>query len=1485
MHRVDEAVKPIRRAELAAANKFAGLRNPQNDRINIEKANLEPPRPLRPLPISRMASVESPLLSIETVTKKSRPQHFSEISVTGVGVVTPPEHLTPIQSTPPPSRNPESVDDSVQSRFRNARSIAQLTRQKVVDADMKVPKRVENLVIKGRIPFSSPSQTNPSYTSPMKEKPKVQGNATSCPSDPNVSPHQDPREEDDSGIKVDYISTSPSPTNLSGSAPNGLSSAPASPSSTLALDYKPPKPNKNYGFERVKHIQGERPSFGLRGHGAEAATGAWGSSPFARRKAPEMLAEKDMRLGTSSSAPAAEPAKKTAFSKPNSALPLFAQRKTSIPIEKVMVKSSGSSATQQHTKQTTPASKNWGAGSFGQQKAPELPENASTGLFASRVDPGPNNIAPTSPLPGVQDAASFAQQKPTPLTETTTGSSTTGPSSPTHQSTLDSDSRTISGVGSVGSGPVTVPKPQDPTPSSSDNFINGNQGSQASASDLGKREEAKVLDSTVSPGGWGAGAFAGKRASGISDDTHIKPTPSESISSKPASPIPSIEQPLGAQRSTSKPPATAWGASPFARRAAQIDELAEVKANQIETKLDDNLSYMPKPDRERKFGSRKIPSDTPSSLKVISPNQADTAASQGMTSKTSQEWRLLSKKPGQKTASKDFWNTLGEVIRSPKRDESLATQRPQPVETSQAAKDDGQSRPRPGKSGSDDWEMLEMAAKTEAKKTETKAGATRVEEDWGAEYDSLPKLRREVEQSKTTVQPQKTPDEFSLQGFEKPKSRDADDGRNRKYEEEETYIRDRTRDKKKGRGVDDRKREDRKKRQGRGRNARYREEEEEDEDDDGYDDYVERKRQKAVRKAQREAERVGPIPITLPELITVADLAAALQVEKSLFLSQLGELGFEDISLTSVMAGETAGLVAQEYGYEPTVETGEDEDLKPRPPPEDPSVLPSRPPVVTIMGHVDHGKTTLLDYLRKSSIVAQEHGGITQHIGAFSVKMSSGKPITFLDTPGHAAFLSMRQRGAYVTDIVVLVVAADDSVKPQTKEAIRHAREAKVPIIVAISKVDKDGARIDQVKNDLAANGVEIEDFGGDVQVVCVSGKTGAGMEDLEENIVLLSEILDHRAEVDGPVEGWVLESSLKPTGRAATILVKRGTLRTGDMIAAGTTWAKIRSMTNEAGVEIKEAPPGTPVEVRGWRELPAAGDAVIQAPDEKRARAAVEYRAGLEERQKDAKDHQKIAEERKQYLEQRAADQAAEEADITDERALRKLRANRRIGAWGTVEKLADTQDGAEMVNFIVKGDVHGSVEAVSASILETGNHEVRPRLLQSSAGHVTESDVELAAVSNSIIVSFNLPIAGNIKNMAEKSRVRILEHNIIYRLSDEVKSILSERLAPEVNYSVAGEAEVLQVFPINIKGRKHKNIAGCRVRNGKLEHTNVFRVIRNRETLYEGKLESFKHLKKDITEAKKGSECGLGFEEFQDFQVGDQIQALEEIKVQRNL
>lgn len=614
---------------------------------------------------------------------------------------------------------------------------------------------------------------------------------------------------------------------------------------------------------------------------------------------------------------------------------------------------------------------------------------------------------------------------------------------------------------------------------------------------------------------------------------------------------------------------------------------------------------------------------------------------------------------------------------------------------------------------------------------------------------------------------------------------------------------------------------------------------EEEEDDFDFDEEDElrfqrkrdRKKKKAARKAAKEAA-AAPIPIILPEYISVSNLASALKVKLEDFMWKLEDLGFPGVQHDHILNAENAGLVAMEYNFEPVIDRSETEDLTPRPPVEDLSKLPPRPPVVTIMGHVDHGKTTLLDFLRKSSVAASEHGGITQHIGAFSVSMASGKLITFLDTPGHAAFLSMRQRGANVTDIVILVVAADDSVKPQTIEAIKHAKAAKVPIIVAVNKIDKEEANPERVKQDLARYGVEIEDFGGDTQVVCVSGKTGQGMEELEEAVLTLAEILDMRAESDGPAEGWIIEASTKKAGRVATILVKRGTLHAGDVIVAGTTWARVRSLRNEAGVEQPSAGPGTPVEVDGWRGQPVAGDEVLQARNEQKATSVVAYRAAQAERKRLAADVEAINESRKAEQERREREELAtkaakaategEESSPSDEAAKRDPPA----------------ATGPQEVYLIVKADVSGSAEAVSSSILSLTHPEVVPHILRASVGAVSEFDVEHASSAHGYIVNFNQAIPPAISQFAEEKGVKIVDQNIIYRLVDEVKATMSEKLSPTVTKRVLGEAEVAQIFEINIGGRKTMAIAGCKVRNGTISKNAKIRVLRGKEVIYDGML-----------------------------------------------
>lgn len=597
------------------------------------------------------------------------------------------------------------------------------------------------------------------------------------------------------------------------------------------------------------------------------------------------------------------------------------------------------------------------------------------------------------------------------------------------------------------------------------------------------------------------------------------------------------------------------------------------------------------------------------------------------------------------------------------------------------------------------------------------------------------------------------------------------------------------------------------------------------EDEGDEEDRAARAAEKLLRKkARAEAKKVALTPIILPAYISVSNLASALKTKYEDFAKKLEELGFRDFTPDLILNGEDAGLIAGEYKYEPLIDRGEEADLKPRPPHEDFSTLPPRPPVVTIMGHVDHGKTTLLDYLRKSSVAATEHGGITQHIGAFSVPMPSGKIITFLDTPGHAAFLNMRQRGANVTDIVILVVAADDSVKPQTIEAINHAKAARVPIVVAINKVDKEDANIEKVKQDLARHGVEIEDYGGDTQVVAVSGKTGLGMNELEETIVTLSEVIDMRAETVGSAEGWVLEASVKSMGKVATVLVRRGTMRPGDVIVAGNTWARIRCLRNEAGVEIDFATPGMPVEIDGWKEQPLAGDEVLQAESEGQAKDVVDYRLEKIERDRLAEDMEAINETRKTEQAKRAEEKRMKALNDEEKRAEDE--------AAEGVEKIA----GVTQVYFIIKGDVSGSVEAVIDSISAVGNAEVTANILRTGVGQLSEFDVEHAAAAQGILINFNTSIDPNIVGLAERAKVPILDHNVIYRLVDDVKAKMSEYLPPLITQRVLGEAEVAQVFEITVKGRQVKNVAGVKVRNGVIAKTAKIRVLRDGKKIFDG-------------------------------------------------
>ncbi|KAL8670675.1 MAG: hypothetical protein Q9168_004796 [Polycauliona sp. 1 TL-2023] len=672
------------------------------------------------------------------------------------------------------------------------------------------------------------------------------------------------------------------------------------------------------------------------------------------------------------------------------------------------------------------------------------------------------------------------------------------------------------------------------------------------------------------------------------------------------------------------------------------------------------------------------------------------------------------------------------------------------------------------------------------------------------------------------------------------------------------------------------------------RHIRHRDEEldlefEEDREDSRQRRKEQRKKEKAAQKAV-----LPPTPIYLPEYISVGNLARVLRVRVEDFSKKMQSLGFEETNNDHVLGSEDAGLIASEFNFEPIVDIASDfQDLQARPPADDQSLLPSRPPIVTIMGHVDHGKTTLLDYLRKSSVAASEHGGITQHIGAFSVPMPGGRQITFLDTPGHAAFLSMRQRGANVTDIVILVVAADDSVKPQTIEAIKHAQAAKVPIIVAINKIDKEDQNIDRVKQDLARYGVEIEDYGGDTQVVCVSGKTGQGLDELEDAVIAQSDILDMRAEAGGQAEGWVLEATTKKGGRVATVLVKRGTIRRGDIIAAGSTWAKIRTLKNEAGVQVPDAGPGIPVEVDGWKDQPTAGDEVLQAESEQQAKSAVDFRLAKIEKEQMASDMSAVNEARR--LEQEKRDREQRDAEEKSASSLPTADNTSTAPITADLQPATDAnKDTTIILPLLLKADVSGSIEACLNAITALGTPTVHPQILRSAVGPISESDVALAASSGAQIVNFNQTTAPEMARLAEREGVKFVEENVIYRLTDLVKGALEALLPVKIEVKVLGEAEVAKSFEVGVGGRKKVWVAGCRVRNGIIGRNPKVRVLRGGEggeVVFRGQLISLRNIKKDITEARKGMECGMSFENWSDFKDGDQVQSLEEKEVRQRL
>ncbi|KAL6305379.1 initiation factor 2 [Sparassis latifolia] len=595
------------------------------------------------------------------------------------------------------------------------------------------------------------------------------------------------------------------------------------------------------------------------------------------------------------------------------------------------------------------------------------------------------------------------------------------------------------------------------------------------------------------------------------------------------------------------------------------------------------------------------------------------------------------------------------------------------------------------------------------------------------------------------------------------------------------------------------------------------------------------------------------------------------------------KVGMEaEASYDHMLTAEYASLLAMEYGRNPVVNDEAAFDIYPPYVSTDPSSLPYRPPVVTIMGHVDHGKTTLLDTLRSTSVAKAEAGGITQHIGAFSVPVpaSSGekgqaKTITFLDTPGHAAFSAMRARGARVTDIVVLVVAADDGIMPQTREVVELIKKDDTTVVVAINKVDKPGVDVSKVENALLAEGLQLETFGGDVPSVQVSGLTGQGLDQLVETISLLSEMKDLRAEREGNVHGYVIESKLqKGLGPVATVLISRGCLTSGAYIICGMSNAKVRLLTDSNGKNVKAAYPGTAVTVSGWKELPHAGDEVLQGT-ESEVKKALENRIRKTEMDATLGDMEALNEQRRLEREQKEKDENGDE-DVN----------NAEAGP-------ANSNDGPKELKLVIKGDVSGSVEAVAGALEGIGNKVARVKIVATGVGDVTESDVLRAKAVNGAVVAFSVNTPRSVQAEANSQQVPVFSSAIIYRLMDTVKERVIALLPPIIERRVTGEATVQQIFDIQMKGRQTKKVAGCRITNGLVEKNKLARVVRNGDTVHEGKfinplalatptrrLETMKQHKKDITEATKGTECGLAFEGWDDLREGDMIQMYQEIE-----
>ncbi|KAI0372835.1 initiation factor 2 [Pilatotrama ljubarskyi] len=623
-------------------------------------------------------------------------------------------------------------------------------------------------------------------------------------------------------------------------------------------------------------------------------------------------------------------------------------------------------------------------------------------------------------------------------------------------------------------------------------------------------------------------------------------------------------------------------------------------------------------------------------------------------------------------------------------------------------------------------------------------------------------------------------------------------------------------------------------------------------------------KEKEEKKRASAKVKTAKLDVFIPSVVSVGNLAKLLNIKLDVLRRKMIRIGMEaEASYDHMLTSEYASLLAMEFNRNPVVNDEAAFDIFAPPPHPDPTTLPARPPVVTIMGHVDHGKTTLLDTLRSTSVAKGEAGGITQHIGAFSVPVptsgSSSEPmrtITFLDTPGHAAFSAMRARGASVTDIVVLVVAADDGIMPQTREVIDLVKNSQVGLVVAINKVDKPGVDISKVEHALLAEGIQLEAFGGDVPAVHVSGLTGKGLDQLVETISVLAEMQDLRAEREGTLQGYVLESKVaKGLGPVGTVLVLRGCLQPGQHIICGTTSAKVRNMSDSTGKPVKAAYPGMAVTVSGWKELPGAGDEVLTG-SEAEVKKALTNRLRKAELEASLADLEAINEQRRSEREQREAGEDEEGGAKDDTEGTRELR-------------------------LVVKGDVSGSVEAVRGAIEGIGNDLARVKIVSTGVGDVAETDILRAKTAGGTIIAFNVKVPRPVESEAHSQHVPIITSSVIYKLIDDVKARVVDLLPPIIEKRVSGEATVLALFDIQLKGKKTKQVGGCRVTNGVVARNKLARVVRNGQVVHEGRLETLRQHKNDVMELGKGSECGLNLADFNDLRVGDIVEMYEEVQL----